>query len=213
MIFANYPDFRNKVLTLLDGDDVSTSDISASTLDLIISTGEQRLYRELRSSTQDTAFALTTTNNTIPLPADFLEMHGAPYVGTFVAAVYAPWEVLTNMIQIQAGISTYLGNDNHPVYYSFQNDAMFFYPVQQDEADVQGQYYKRFPDISTGLNALFTRHPDLFLYAALAEAALFVGEQTRQPQWESKYATLVGGANEQERKRYTRGGKLSARIG
>lgn len=210
MQFANYAAFRTAVQTLLDGDDISQSDLSVATLDLIIGAGEQRLYRDLRSSTQDAAFSAMTAGNAVTLPADFLEFHGAPYVGTFVVAKYVPWEQLTNMIQLKTG---FYGNNNHPVYYSFQSDQAFFFPLQADGVAVTGQYYKRFPDISTSLNALFTRHPDVFIYAALSESAPFLGEMTRLPVWDQKYTTLVQAANEQERRRYSRGGKLATRVG
>jgi hypothetical protein len=205
--FSNYADFRNVVQVMLDGDDISTSDLSVDVLDTIIGAGEQRIYRELRSSTQDTAYAISTTNNMATLPTDFLELHGAPYVGTFGVATYRPWEDLQNMVQLGSDTS------NHPVFYSFQSDAMFFYPMTGTGVVVTGQYYKRFADISTGLNALFTRHPDVFLYASLAESAPFLGEQERGPVWDAKYTSLVNAANEQELRRYTRGGKLSTRVG
>jgi hypothetical protein len=211
--FASYTDFRDKVHVMLDGDDISTSDLSVNVLDLVIGAGEQRIYRELRTSTQDVPFTGTTTANAAPLPADFLEFHGAPYVATFTVAVYAPWERLQNMINRQASVSSWYGNTNHPVYYGFQSDSVLFYPQQPDGVTVSGQYYKRFPDISTGLNALFTRHPDVFLYASLAESAQFVGEQSRGDAWEAKLTKLLSDANAQELRRYTRGGKLSTRLG
>jgi hypothetical protein len=211
MNYANYAAFRNSVQVMLDGDDISTSDLSVSVLDTIIGAGEQRIYREVRSSTQDTKLTGSTTSNLFALPSDFLELRGAPYVGTFVTAVYAPWEAVQNAINLQAGISTQQDGAS-PVYYTFQSDSILFYPTQADGTVITGQYYKRFSDISGGLNAFFTRHPDLFLYASLAESAPFLGEQERGPVWESKYASLVEQTNEQERRRYTRGGKLSTRV-
>ena len=208
MNFSNYPDFRNKVQVMLDGDDISTSDLSVSVLDTIIGAGEQRLYRELRSSTQDVALSLTTTGNLAALPVDFLELHGAPYVAKKMSATYAPWEVLNNAIQTQT--TTFISSN--PILYTFQSDSLLFFPAQPDGTVVTGQYYKRFPDLSTGLNALFTRHPDVFFYAALAESATFVGEQTRGSAWDSKYTTLAAAANEQERRRVTRGSKLQTRV-
>jgi hypothetical protein len=205
--FSNYADFRNRVQVMLDGDDISTSDLSVSVLDTIIGLGEQRIYRDLRSSTQDTALSLATTGNAVTLPADFLELRGAPYVGTFPVAIYAPWEAVTNSININQDTSS-----NRIVYYSFQSDKMIFFPVQTTGTTVTGQYYKRFSDISGGLNALFNRHPDIFMYAALAESGPFMGETTRTPVWEQKYVALVQDANEQERRRYTRGGKLQTRV-
>lgn len=205
MQFSSYTDFRNRLHTLLDGDDISQSDLSTSVLDTLIGAGEQRLYRVMRSSTQDTALSLTVTSNTAALPSDFLELRGSPYVAANMPAVYAPWEA------IQQKIQTGTQNANHPVYYSFEGDNLIFYPVQSG-VTVTGRYFKRFSDISTGLNALFNRHPDVFLYAALAEAGQFLGDSVRTPIWEQKFAALVGEANEQERRRMTRGSKLSTRI-
>jgi len=193
---------------MLDGDDISTSDLSVSVLDTIIGAGEVRVYRDLRSSTQDTVLSVTTTSNLAPLPADFLELHGALYVANKMAATYAPWEQVQNSIQLQSdNIIT-----QNPIYYTFQSDSFLFFPIQQDGTVITGQYYKRFSDISGGLNALFTRHPDIFLYAALAESATFLAEATRGPIWEQKYVSLVGAANEQERRRVTRGSKLQTRV-
>jgi hypothetical protein len=205
--FANYVDFRNKVQVLLDGDDISTSDLSTDVLDLVIGAGEVRIYRDLRSSVQDTALSLTVTGGAAAVPADFLELRGAPYVFGCGVASYVPWEALTDLTQRAAR------NASGPIRYSFQGDSMIFYPTVPDSTVVTGQYYKRFADISTGLNALFNRHPDLFIYAALSSSAPFLGEMTRLPIWEQTYTGLVESANEQERRRVTRGSKLATRLG
>ena len=205
MNFSNYADFRNKVQVLLDGDDISTSDLSVATLDLVISAGEQRLYREFRSSTQDTALSLTITSNVATLPTDFLELRGSPYIGTNAPTKYMPWEELQGRLQSDPG-------GGNAIFYTFQGDTMIFWPLQATGTSVTGRYYKRPADISTGLSSTFTRHPDLFLYAALAESGTFLGEMTRLPAWEQKYVTLVSAANEQERRRVTRGSKLQTRV-
>src|SRR5258708_1003758 len=123
MLFSNYADFRNKVQVMLDGDDISTSDLSVDTLDLVIGAGEQRIYRDVRSSTQDVALSLTITSNVATLPTDFLELKGAPYVSTYGVAIYAPWEAVQNQIQLGADTTP------APAYYTFQNDTMIFYPL------------------------------------------------------------------------------------
>jgi len=205
MNFASYSDFRDKFLVMLDGDDISTSDISGNTLDMIIGAGEQRIYRDIRSSTQDVTFSAVTTNNQATLPSDFLEMRGAPYVGKTVTSGYVPWESLTGLVNTGRASTA-------PIRYSFQGDAMIFYPSQADGVVVTGQYYKRFADISTGLNALFTRHPDLFLYAALTVSGPFLGEMTRLPIWKAEYESIAQSVNEQERRRVTRGSKLQTRV-
>jgi len=216
--FSNYQDFRNKVQVMLDGDDISTSDLSVAVLDLIIGAGEQRIYRDVRSSTQDTTVTLTTTSNLAALPPDFIELRASPYVGLFVTSIYAPLEAVQNSINLNQDTSS-----NRIVYYSFKADELIFFPVQTDGTTVTCQYYRRFNDISGGFtyldynsvsttNTLFSRHPDLFLYASLAESGPFLGETTRTPVWEDKYKTLVQAVNEHERRRYTRGSKLAARV-
>ena len=208
MLFSNYADFRDKFQVMLDGDDISTSDISGNVLDLIISSGEQRIYRDLRSTAQETVLTVTTTNNLAPVPADFLELRGSPYIGIGKATCsYMPPQQVQDRLNLHGSSTT-----RAPIYYTFQGDNLLFYPMQSDGTVVTGTYYKRFPDIKSGLNALFTRHPDVFLYAALSESAPFLGEMTRLPIWEQKYVSLLEAANEQERRRMTRGSKLQTRV-
>lgn len=204
MNFASYADFRNRVQSLLDGDDISQSDLSVQVMDTIIGAGEVRIYRDIRSSTQDTALSITATNNSAPLPADYLELRGSPYTAKYKVAKYEPWEVVQNYIQTGCTLS------GEVTFYTFEGDNMIFYPPQT--GTITGRYYKRFADISTGLNALFTRHPDLFIYAALSESGPFLGEMERLPVWQGKYSELAQSANEQERRRVTRGSKLATRI-
>lgn len=204
MQFANYIAFRVAVQMLIDGDDISQSDLSVTVLDLLIGAGEVRVYRELRSSTQDTALSLTVTANAAALPADFLEFKTI-YSPKNFPATYVPEEVMQGLIQ--RGAST----NSAALRYSFEGDAIIFYPPL-DGVTLSGRYFKRFADLSTGLNAFFTRHPDVFLYAALAESAPFIGEDDRLPIWEAKYASLIKAANEQERRRVTRGSKLQTRV-
>lgn len=208
MQFANYAAFRTAIQRFIDGDDISTSDLSVQVLDMMISAGERRLYRQIRSSTQDASYSLTTTGNAITLPTDFIEFRGAPYFSNFSVCTYAPWEVVQNAINLNASADA-----SAPIRYSFQSDTVIFFPVQPDGTTIKGQYYKKFADISSGLNALFNRHPDLFIYAALAESAPFLGEMDRLPIWEKKYTDLVLLVNDEEKRRYTRGGKLQTRVG
>lgn len=206
MQFATYAAFRTAVLQLIDGDDVSQSDLSVPVLDLLIAAGERQLYRQIRSSAMDTSFSQTVTNNVMALPTGFLEFRGAPFLATFKTATYAPWEEVNNLIQIGARQAA------HPVRWTFQSDTVIFYPVQNG-ITLTGQYYQQFADISGGtLNALFTRHPDLFLYAALAQSAPFLGELTRLPLWKGMYNELLVAANEEERRRISRGNKLQTRV-
>ena len=205
MTFASYAAFRAAVQTLLDGDDISQSDLGVATLDLIIAAGEDRVYRNLRSSTMEAALTGTASGNALALPSDFIELKNIRIAG-FKSAVFAPYEAMESLIQQSTTTSA------RSAWYSFEGDSLVFYPKLPDGTAITGRYIKRFSALSGGLNALFNRHPDIFLYAALAESAPFLGEMTRLQIWEGKYQTLVTDANEQERRRQTRGSKLSTRV-
>lgn len=205
MQFSNYADFRGRVQTLLDGDDISDSDLSGSVMDTLIGLGEVRIYRDVRSTVQDVPLSIVVTNNVAIFPDDYLELKGAPFIPGYKTSTYVPWEEIQNYIQTGARQST------HPCLYSYEGDTLIFYPAQ-DGVTVTGRYYKRFADVATGMNALINRHPDLFVYAALVESGPMLGEMTRTPIWQAKYTELVQEANEQERRRMTRGSKLQTRV-
>jgi hypothetical protein len=162
----------------------------------------------LRSTTQEVALSVTVTGNLAPLPADFLELKGSLYIGGKATASYAPWQQIQDAIQLNVNSTS-----TAPVLYTLQGDNFLFYPVQGDTTVITGTYIKRFADLSTGLNAFFNRHPDVFLYAALSESAPFLGEMSRLPIWKGMYQERIEAANNQELRRRTRGSKLQTRIG
>jgi hypothetical protein len=170
--------------------------------------GERRLYRDVRSSSQDTALTLTVSGNSAPLPIDLIELRSV-YLPTGVPLIYMPYEQLQEKLQIH-GTSA-----RKPNYYTFEGDNLIFYPLQGDGTVISGRYYKRFCSIVTEGplgNAYFARFPDLWLYASLLECAPYIGEATRMPVWEQKYQETVAAVASYERRRFTRGSKLSIRV-
>lgn len=97
--------------------------------------------------------------------------------------------------------------------YTQQGRNLVFFPTLDDGATVGGRYYKQFDDISLGtLNAAFNRYPDLWLYAALAESAPFIGEDARLPLWKAQYRGRLMAALGTERNRAHSGSRLSVRT-
>jgi hypothetical protein len=206
--FSSYPAFRTAVQQLIDGDDASTSSLSVSILDLIVSLGERRVYRDVRSSTQDVALTLTVTGNSAPLPIDLIELRSV-FFPTGITLDYMPYEQFQMNVQRQGQTA------RKPNNYSYEGENLVFWPVQPDGTVINGRYIKRFCSIVTeGLvgNAFFQRFPDLWLYACLLEAAPYVGEIARMPEWEKRYLMLVEDAKEYELRRFTRGSKLQTRL-
>ena len=202
MQFANYAEFRTQVQRLIDGDDVSQSDFSATTLDLIISMGEQRLYREVRSSAQDAALSLVLSSNAATLPSDLLELRSVYFSG-YGAIDIVPYETLIDAQSTgRVGIAHMAAQ---------VGDTLVFFP--STSGTLTGRYYKKFPDIADGItsNTLFARHPDLFLYAALSESAPFISDNRLQV-WEGKYRAVRDYVNNEEKRRVYSASKLTTRV-
>ena len=215
MLFGSYADFRNRLHQLMDGDDVSTSSISTNIIDLIVSMGEQRVYRDVRSSLQDASLAVSVTANTATLPSDCIELKNLHFSGNR-SLKYAPYEDLEQRIQLQNSISGgSLSGQLDTVWYSLEGDGVIFWPTVTDGTIINGRYVKRFPDIATNDitgNTFFARFPDLWLYAALAESGPYLGERDRLPIWETKYTQLANAANLFESRRKYQGSKLQTRV-
>lgn len=203
MNFSTYADFRTKVHQLIDGDDISQSDLSAEVLDLIVDMGEQRLYREVRSSAQDAAFSVAVSSNSVTLPSDLLQLRSVYFSGNVPVEV-VPLERLY-AYQTDTG-----GGD--AVFAAHVGDTLVFWP-SQSSGTLIGRYYKKFSDISAGItsNTLFARHPDLFLYAALSEAAPFISDDRLQA-WEAKYRSVRDFLNNEEKRRVWSAGKVQTRV-
>lgn len=207
MQFANYPEFRIAVLKMIDGDEVGTS-FSLETLDLLIALGETRVYlgdqsvQGLRTRDMDAALSLTVTANAAPLPTDCLELKRVQFSGEKPVDYISQDEILRRIDCGGGGASR---------YYSQQGNALIFYP--EASGTVGGRYYQRLPDIKTGgLHATFNRYPEVFLYAALAESAPFLGEDARLPLWKTIWGSSMNSANATERNLAERGGRLVQRA-
>lgn len=84
-------------------------------------------------------------------------------------------------------------------------------PALDNSFAVDFTYIADLAPISTAVPTLFTRHPDLYLYAALAESAPFLQHDERIPVWENRYAQIVKEIN-LERDRAEFGGTATPRL-
>jgi hypothetical protein len=212
--FVNYADFRNKLQNVIDSDDASQSSLSTELLDLMVASGEMRLYRDVTSSSQDTTLAATVTSNLAGIPADCIQFKSV-IVGTGRPLKYIPYEDIEGRIQSSQAMSV-VNTSVTAVYYSQQDNSLVFWPLLTDGTVVGGRYIKKFPDISssTGItgNTFFSKWPDLWLYAALAESAPYIGDDDRIPLWEAKYQRVAADIKLQEMRQASAGSKLQVRI-
>ena len=205
MQFSNYNDFRTKVFALIDGDDASAS-FSTVTLDLMTGMAEQRVYNDLRASTMQADLSVAVASNAAALPSDLIELKEVYFSGE------KPLEVIP-LDRLRTFES--LGQSSGDVRYAaLDGDSLRFWPTAS--GTVLGTYYKRptsMVDETTWANqTTLARYPELFLYAALCEAAPLIGEDSRIPVWEGKYSQALAAARTNEQWRAYGGSPLRVRA-
>lgn len=206
MSIASYPDYLVQVMRLIDGDDVTVSDLSQDTMNQIVSLAQRRLYRVVRCRYNEVPFtATTTTNNLATLPADFEEVSIVHVGRRALAPVSEEW------------MREYL--DCNPTgearYFAAAGDSLQFGPALTDGTAVQVRYYARLPDLTPANfsnNTLILREPDLFIYAALVEAVPFFNKAADQAQmFMAKFAQAVESVNATSQQAATNAGRLVRR--
>jgi len=211
MQFPDYNAFRVAVQHLFEGDDTASNTFSVNTLDVLIGLGEERVYHGdaatagLRASTMVKPLSAAVTSNAATLPADLLALKEVYFAGE------KPLDIvpLDRLRALEAdspsgGIVRVCAQDG---------DTLRFWPAAS--GTVLGSYYAKPASLETvtWANATtFARYPQLFLYAALFEGAVFLGMTNKMGMWEAKYRQLAEGANHSERMRVYAGGPLKVRT-
>ena len=207
MAFSTYADFRVGVQILIEGDDVSNN-FSVNTLDMIIGLAEARVHHGdnmspgLRASSMLLPLSQAVASNIAALPDDLLELKEVRFADR-PALEIVPLDRLRTLSYPGAG-------GGNSAYAAQDGDSLTFWPAAS--GTVIGSYYATPPSLEAGLHATFLRYPQLYIYAALYEAALFLGMDEKTPIWEGRYRQLADGANHSERMRVYGGGRLRMRT-
>lgn len=198
----SYAQIREKVRLLIEGDEIGTT-FSTDTLDLLISMAESRVYRKLRSDTMYVASAaLNATSNVLAMPADLLELEKVVIGGKQVE--------VTDLWRLDQHVSN-SDTSTDTIYCARQGDSLKFWPAISDTTDVYLYYYGKPAALALGENSTYTRYPEVFLFASVAEASPFLGEDSRAPMWEAKFAQALQDAMSNERWKAYSGSQLRVR--
>lgn len=154
-----------------------------------ISLGEARIQREVRSRLQEQRVT-TDVSTYINVPSDFLELRSIWVTSgsTAFALQYLVPDALFAMYP-----STSAGG--LPKHYTIFGDEIKFGPVPDSTYTVELWYFKRLEALSSAVNTLFTRNPDLYLYASLTSAIPFLKDDKRIQTWESLYQMIKNQVN------------------
>ena len=179
MALSNYTELCASVAVWLNRTDLT------SIIPDFVTLAEARVARDLRLRAQVTNDALTTVagDKAVALPSDWLEFENLTITSTdpkrtlhVVTPEYLDERWPENAI---TGI---------PTDYTVVGGNLELGPTPDAAYTISADYYQRFPALSSSsTNWLLTNHPNIYLFAALAEGSLFMMDEQRAAMWEGKY--------------------------
>ena len=122
----------------------------------------------------------------VPLPAGYLEMRSI-YLQTSPPSKLSP--VAPETID-----STWMSaSPDQPAVYALDGDCIRFAPPADSSYAVRMGFYKKFGPLASAPNWLMTNKPDVYLYGALLEAAIYFGNEEDAQKFYGVYCSAVNG--------------------
>ena len=104
-------------------------------------------------------------------------------------------------------------NSSGTVYgYTIDGDNIRLISPPDSTRFLKGTYYRAFSALSSEINELFRKAPSVYLYGALLEAALFLGEDENIVKWYTNYTGAVKGVARANRADRYGSGPLIQRV-
>lgn len=155
----------------------------------LITLGETRIMREVKSRDMETAFSDTIASQVIALPTSYIELKFAyVFVSKNIRLQRRTAQWIYETYPVRTGEGT-------PNFIAREGSNFIFGPSPASTYTVTGVYYKDIGPLSSSAHALFTNNPDLYLFAALAETEPFLKNDKRVALWEAKYNKIKDDIN------------------
>jgi hypothetical protein len=199
LALTTYADLKTAIANWTKRTDLS------SYLDDLIRIAELRIEREVQTHDQETALSFSTATPTIP--TDFLSLKNA-----YVDITGTPSLVQASADQIRQNKVLGSYKTGIPQYIAQDGSQFVFWPTPVSDYTIKGSYYARGGTLATGVYAMFTNNPDLYLYASLAATAPFLKDDKRIMLWENEYQK-VKQAVERDDEGYRFGGRMQITVG
>ena len=182
MALSSYSDLKTSIANYL-----ARSDLTSQIPDFI-TLAENRLRRDLRTRKMLKLVSATMTagDNTLSLPADFLQMRDIHIASTpvFTVNYLSPSVFYRNARVTDTGV---------PREYTLLDAEFQFAPIPDTNYTVRMLYYAApvyLSDANTS-NAFMANYPDALLYAALGEAEPYLMNDERLATWAALYQRAV----------------------
>ena len=187
-------------------DTLHRSDLT-SVIPELIADGEAKIYGDLRIRAMETSFTGTTSGGTIALPTGYLEFKFLYADGADMQKLERKdWEWI---------ITHYRGYSGTSLYFDRVGEYLRFGPEPDADTALIGTYYKRLDALSDSntTNWFITNEPGLLKFAALAEAAPYLGNDARIAVWEGKYQAVINRLRRADKAEQFSGSRIAARAG
>lgn len=199
MSVATYSELKTAI-----GNWLHRADLTAIIPDLI-TFGENRIYRDLRIRCMETALSSSIASGVIAVPAGYIELKHTYIDGTPVCKLTRKDAdfIYGNYPTRSAG--------GKPKFIAREGESFIFGPYPDSTYTVKGIYYKRLTALSDAntTNWLTSNAADLLLFAALCEAAPYIGNDARIGVWEGKYSEVKDRIKREDRNEAFSGSILS----
>ena len=177
MAITNYSTLQTEVANWIHDDSLT------SYIQTFISLGEDRIYRDLRLRTMETALSSTISSGVIAVPSDYIELKYAYVVDTdsYILQRTTPDTIYHKYPDRTTGDS--------PRFIAREGSNFIFGPYPDSAYTIKGIYYARLSKLSDSntTNWFITNAANLLLFASLCEAEPFLQNDQRIPIWEGKY--------------------------
>ncbi len=205
MALATYADLIAGIRDWLarPGDTASLPD--ARLADLVVA-AETAICDRYRGREMVGSATISTTAQTVPLPADFLEarrlyLDASPLAWLEYRAPPQFWR------EFAANVA------GRPRCFTIEGTSIVFGPVPDAVYTGRLSYFERFDPLATALNPLYLARPTLYLYGALAHAAPLIGADERLPLWQGLFEKALAEAQMASDRALYGGSPLAMRPG
>lgn len=204
MPIQTYSDLQSAV-----GDFLNRQDLTAviPTLIQFAESDFNRTLRVLPGIVWDTTLGFSSA--LAPLPADFLEMKGSPYIPGTVSLKYRTPEAMNELAVTNAPWWGY------PNFYTILGRQMKIYPIAAPGSPLAPavfttltfSYYQRITALSqpTDVNWVLATYPDLYLYSSLVHSAPYLKDDDRVQVWNAFRTQLLADIHEEDERASYRG--------
>jgi len=198
MAITNYSELQTSVENWID------STAHTSRVPEFISLGENRIYRELRIRTMETALSVTIASGVAAMPSDYVELKHARISGSPDKPLLkqsAEWIYRNYPTRSSDSVPKYIGEDG---------DNFIFGPYPDSTYTIVGTYYARPTALSdSNTTNWFTNNaPDILLSASLVEAWEYIGNDKEREYWEMRYQNAKRMIQKEDNKRKVSGSPL-----